>query len=170
MKNKQGFTIVELLVTVIVLAGFLAMSLSIGRSSMQRAKFTEAFNTFIADFYNARQMASIENKYVVFQFDGQNRHYNIRIQQRHGINLASENSYVMYKTVTPMGGDPFFDIEKGGNFAIGPMGTVRAYPVDVGSDTISVRLKFYKKNDATGAIDFQKKVWIYPSGGIKIEK
>lgn len=168
MKNKKGFTVVELLVTFVVLAGFLAMSLSIGRSSLQRAKFTDAFNTFVADFYNARQLASVENKYVAILFDDSGRFYTIRIQSEYGVDLASEDSFIDYKTVTPMNGDPFFTVIEGGNFAFNPMGVIRAYPVNVNLDAISAKIEFFKKHDATGAVDFKKTIWIYPSGGIKI--
>jgi len=170
MKNKKGFTIVELLISIIVLAVFLSMSLSIGRSSLQRAKFTDAFNTFVADFYYARQLASVQNKYVAFEFDPQGRFYTIRIQKGFNVNLANEDSYIEHKTVNPLSGEAFFDVKQGGNFAFNPMGVVRAYPVDIGMNAVSVRIEFFKKHQATGNIDYKKTVWIYPSGGIKIEK
>ena len=168
MKNKKGFTIVELLVTITVLAGFLAMSLSIGRSSLQRAKFTDAFNTFVADFYNARQLASVENKYVAILFDEFGRSYTIRIQAKYGVNLASEDSYIDYKTVRPLNGEAFFDVKVGGNFAFNPMGAVRSYHVNVDMNTSSCEIEFFKKHEATGTVDFKKTIWIYPSGGLKI--
>lgn len=170
MKNKKGFTLVELLISIIVLATFLAMSLSIGRSSLQRAKFTDAFNTFIADFYYARQLAAVQNKYVAFVFDSQGRNYTIRIQKGFNVNLASEDSFIDFKTVSPLAGEAFFDVKQGGDFAFNPMGVVRAYPVDIGKNAVSARIEFFKKHQATGNIDFKKTVWIYPSGGIKIEK
>lgn len=170
MKNKKGFTIVELLVAILVFATVLAMSFSIGRSSLQRAKFNDVFNSFIADFYYARQMASVQNKYVAFVFNEDEGFYTIRIQEEFGVNLASEDSYVDFKRVKPMAGIPFFEIKEGGNFAFNPLGIVRAYPVNVGLNSISTRIDFFKKHEATGVIDFKKTVWIYPSGGIKIEK
>jgi prepilin-type N-terminal cleavage/methylation domain-containing protein len=173
MKNNKGFTIMELLITFAILAVFLGLSLSLGRGALQRAKFNDAFNQFIADFYTARQMAALENRYVAMVFDPQGRFYTIRIQKGIDENPGSEDSYEDFKKVQPLTlqGEKFFEfIGPEDDFAINALGTVRAYPVNLQKAPISVTLKFFKNDEISGAEDYSKKVWIYPSGGIKIDK
>jgi hypothetical protein len=107
---------------------------------------------------------------VAIVFDDLGRSYTIRIQKEFGVNLADEGSYIDHKTVTPLNGEAFFEVKEGGDFAFNPMGVVRAYPVDVGMNAVSAKIEFYKKHETTGHVDFKKTVWIFPSGGIKIEK
>jgi prepilin-type N-terminal cleavage/methylation domain-containing protein len=173
MKNNKGFTIMEVLITVAILAVFLGLSMNLGRGALQRAKFNDAFNQFIADFYTARQMAALENKYVAMVFDPQGRFYTIRIQKGIDEDPGSEDSYEDFKKIepSPMHGEKFFEfIGLEDDFAINALGTVRAYPVNLQKAPISVTIKFFKKNEVTGVEDYTKKVWIYPSGGIKIDK
>lgn len=171
MKNNKGFTIMELLITMAILAVFIGMTMNLGRGSLQRAKFTDAFNQFVADFYSARQMAALENKYVAMVFDQQGRFYTIRIQKGIDEDPGTEDSYEDYKKVDPLLGEKFFEfIGAEDNFAINAVGTVRTYPVNVQKAPISVTIRFFKTHEVTGAEDYSKTVWIYPSGGIKIDK
>jgi prepilin-type N-terminal cleavage/methylation domain-containing protein len=169
-KKNKGFTIMEMVVTLAIMAIMFTLSLSMGRSTMQRGSFVSAYNQFLADFYYARQLASTENKYVAMVFDPLGKFYSLRIQSTIDTDLKDDKNYFDLKKVEPMGSSekPFFSGAT--DFAINSTGTVRSYPVDVDSDPISVSITFFKKNESTDEIDFQKKIWIYPSGGIKIEK
>lgn len=168
MKKKKGFTLIELMVTLAILAVLLTLSLGIGRSTMQRASFNSAFNQFIGDFYAARQLASKDNKYVAIVFDPFGKFYTIREQISIDADLTNDANYIDIKKVDPMGGIEFFSGAT--DFAFNSTGTIRAYPVNVDSDPISFPITFFKKDEKTGQPDYQKSVWIYPSGGIKIEK
>jgi prepilin-type N-terminal cleavage/methylation domain-containing protein len=167
-KKNRGFTIVEMIVTLAILAIMFTLSLGIGRSSMQRATFTSAYNQFIADFYYARQMASKEGRYVAMVFDPFGRFYTIRIQTTIDADLTDDANYLDVKKVEPLGGAEFFT--GAFDFAFNSTGTVRSYPVNVDSAPISFSMTIFKKDEASGKMDFQKTVWIYPSGGIKLEK
>ena len=168
MKKNKGYSIVEMLVTLAVLALFVTFTISMGRSATQRASFTAAFNQFVADFYFARQLAAKENKYVAMVFDPLGRSYSIRVQTELDADLTDFRSYYDFKKVTPLDGIEFF--EGATDFAFNSTGVVRAYPVNLDLDPISVSILFFKKHAATGKMDFKKSVFIYPSGGIKIEK
>jgi prepilin-type N-terminal cleavage/methylation domain-containing protein len=167
MKKNKGFSIIEMLVTLLVLAIFLTMVVSMGRSVTQRASFTAAFNQFVADFYFARQLASKENKYVAMVFDDLGRFYTIRVQAELDDDLTDFRSYYDFKKITPLDGIEFFSGAT--DFAFNSTGLVRAYPVNLNLDPISVSITFFKKHEATGKMDYKKSVLIYPTGGIKIE-
>jgi hypothetical protein len=156
-----------MLVTLLVLAIFLTLTLSVGRSATQRASFTAAFNQFVADFYFARQLAAKENKYVAMVFDPLGRFYTIRVQTELDADLTTFESYYKLKRVTPLDGLEFFSGAT--DFAFNSTGVVRAYPVNLALDPISVSITFFKKHEATGKMDYKKSVLIYPTGGIKIE-
>lgn len=168
MKKNKGFSVVEMIITLAVLAVFLTLALSVGRGATQRASFTAAFNQFIADFYFARQLAAKENKYVAMVFDPMGRFYTIRIQTELDADLKTFESYYDFKKVKPLDGIEFFSGAT--DFAFNSTGVVRAYPVNLDLDPISVSILFFKKHEATGKMDFKKSILIYPSGGIKIEK
>lgn len=181
MKRNKGFTIIEIMITVAVLAIFLALSLNVGRSSMQRATFTAAVNQFVADFYYARQLASIENRYVAIVFNNNGRSYEIVVQRDiETLPTADPATYVVNKTVVPItGADPdrgdlFFDGAAARDFAFNSTGVVRAFPVVANSDPISFNLTFFRlhgdsQDGANAVIDYQRTIWVYPSGGVKIE-
>lgn len=168
MKKNKGFTLIELMVTIAILGVLFTLSMGIGRSTMQRASFNSAYNQFIADFYYARQLASKEGRYVAMVFDPFGKSYTLRIQTTIDADLTNDANYVDVKTVDPLGGLEFFSGAI--DFAFSSTGTVRDYPVNVDSDPISFPITFFKKNESTGARDFEKTIWVYPSGGIKIEK
>lgn len=168
MKKNKGFTLIELMVTLAIVAVFLTLSLAVGRSTMQRASFNSAYNQFISDFYYARQLASKEGRYVAMVFDPLGKFYTLRIQTTIDADLTNDANYIDLKKVDPLEGREFFSGAI--DFAFNSTGTIRAYPVNVDADPISFPITFFKKNESTGEPDFQKTIWIYPSGGIKIEK
>ncbi|MCP5107960.1 MAG: prepilin-type N-terminal cleavage/methylation domain-containing protein [bacterium] len=175
MKKNKGFTIVEMLVTVAVLAIFLGLTLNISQSSLQKASFTAAFNQFVADFYYARQLASLENRYVAIIFDVSGRFYDISVQTTIDADLSDPATYIHHKRTEPLGGKPFFDYSATQDFTFSPTGVVRPYPLDFNDDPISLTLTFYKAQEISQggsyAVKYYKRtVRIYPSGGIKIGK
>ena len=171
MKKKRGFSVVELLVTIAIMALILVLSLRVGRSSMQRASMTAAINEFVADFNYARLLATRENRYVAFDFNDNGASYTIRILRRVSLDPQLTDSYENHKIASPMDGEPCFSGVT--DFAVNSMGVIRQYPVDPNSSPITVTIDFYKakKGSDTGSqvIDYQKTITIFPSGGIKIE-
>lgn len=171
MKKKKynGFTLIEMLITLAILAVFVALALSLTRTSVERAGFTSAVNQFVSDFYAARQLAARENKYVAIVFAGSGTSYTVRILSSMVANPEDVNNYISLKTVEPMGGELFFDPADATSFAFDSTGVVRAYPVDRDAAPISFTLTFFRKSVSAGEADFKKTIQVYPSGGIKIE-
>lgn len=171
MKKKRGFSVVEMLVAIAIMAVVLVLSLRVGRSSVQRASFTAAINDFVADFNYARQVATRENRYVAFDFSADGSSYTMRILKSFSHDPQLEDSYKNHKVSSPMDGDPC--ISGATDFAVNSMGVIRQYPVDPNSSPITVTLNFYKakKGTETGTPvkDYQKRIIIFPTGGIKIE-
>lgn len=171
MKKKRGFSVVEMLVAIAIIALLLVLSLRVGRSSMQRASLTAAINDFVADFNYARQLATRENRYVAFDFNDDGASYTIRILRRVSLNPQLKDSYEDYKFASPMDGEACFSGVT--DFAVNSMGVIRQYPVDPNSSPITVTMDFYKAKTGsdTGASvkDYEKTITIFPTGGIKIE-
>lgn len=171
MKKERGFSLLEMLVTLVITALILVLSLQMGRSSINRASFTAAINTFVADFNYARQLATRENRYVAFDFKDDGTSYAIRILKGVGLDPQLEDSYKNDKITQPMDGEACFSGAT--DFAVDSMGVIRQYPVDPNASPITVTMYFYKTaisgGTGTSEKDYEKKVTIFPTGGIKIE-
>jgi prepilin-type N-terminal cleavage/methylation domain-containing protein len=171
MKKKRGFSVVEMLVAIAIMAVVLVLSLQVGRSSVQRSSFTAAINSFVADFNYARQLATRENRYVAFDFNDNGASYTIRIQRSVALDPQLEGSYVNHKIASPMDGEPCFSGAT--DFAVNSLGVIRQYPVDPNSSPITVTVDFYKARTRGGTgtpeKDYEKTITIFPTGGIKIE-
>lgn len=171
MKKKRGFSVVEMLVAIAIMAVILVLSLQVGRSSVQRSSFTAAINNFVADFNYARQLATRENRYVAFDFNNDGASYTIRILRSVGLDPQSEDSYINHKIASPMNGEPCFSGAT--NFAVNSMGVIRQYPVDPNASPITVTIDFFKARTRGGTDtsekDYEKTITIFPTGGIKIE-
>lgn len=168
MKKNRGFTLVETMITLAVLAIFAVLSINFGLSSIKRASFNAAFNQFIAAFYHARQLAAKDNRHTAIIFNNNGTSYDIVVQKHiETLPIADASTYIVNKSVRPMDGEEFFDGSKATDFAFNSTGIVRAFPVDLNSDPIQFSLTFFKID--RGRKVFQKTIRVYPSGGIKIE-
>lgn len=171
MKNKRGFTVVEMLITMAIVGVFIALSLRLGNQVIQKATLTSAINQFMADFNYAKLLASRENRYVAFRFDAEGTRYSILEQREVGADPSQEDSYTEKKTCQPMDGVPCFQDTT--NFAINSMGQIYQYPVSLVSTPISISMKFFKAKAGSSYydpnIDILKTIVIFPTGGIKIE-
>jgi prepilin-type N-terminal cleavage/methylation domain-containing protein len=164
-QRKRGYSVVELLVTIALLATILAISIGIGRNAMQRANFTSVLNGFMADFNYARQLASRLNRYVAIEFDDEGRTYTMLVQR----NVGDFINFDHHKTVDPLGGQEFYDPLTARDFVVNSMGIIRPYPVVANAAPIQVVLDFVQKRKSTGSTAYKTQVTIFPSGGIKIE-
>ena len=171
MKKKRGFSVVEMLVAIAIMALILVVSMQVGRSSIQRSSFTAAINEFVADFNYARTLASRENRYVAFDFNSNGASYTMRILRGVSLDPQLEGSYINHKIVEPMDGYPCFSGAT--DFAVNSMGVIRQFPVDPNSSPITVTLNFFKAKPgteySTPEKDYEKTITIFPTGGIKIE-
>lgn len=161
-KKENGFTVVELLITVLFLAILLGMALRVGKSARQQSEFAAGINTFVADLSTARQWASRENKYMAFEFDTGGSSYKMLTQRK-----VYGTDFKEWKKVEPLDGMPF--ISTSTNFAVSPMGLIVPYPFLPGSQPFNVKLEFVKKDDVTGDLSYKKTLTIFPYGGVKIE-
>lgn len=171
-KNKNGFSVLELLITLFFLSILLVMIGKTGRSTIQRSSFTSAVNGFVADVGLARQLAARENRYVAFDFDVKGTSYTIKVQQRVGVSPMDENNYDELKSVSPMDGEQFVEVPQ--DFAVNSAGMTMLYPVNPASGPTSINLKFIKKKSSEALAieknyDYEKSVKIFPSGGIQID-
>jgi prepilin-type N-terminal cleavage/methylation domain-containing protein len=166
-KKNNGFTILELMITLVIIGVFVALSLSIARSAIERASFTSAINQFISDFYYAKQLAARENKYVAIVFNNNLRSYSVRILNSLIANPELTANYIELKEVEPMPEKQFF--EGVNSFAFNSTGMVRPYPVDLDAAPITFLLTFLRESSVPGEKDFKKIIRVYPSGGIQID-
>lgn len=165
MNKKEGFSIIELLISLVVMAVIILFTLNIGRSAMQRAGFDSAVNQFVADYNYARQRAAQTNRYVAFVFNPTAGSYNILVQNASHVSLADPNNYALYKTIAPLNGEAFFNVSD--NFAVSSTGVIHRYPVIVTAPPISINITFFKKSQK-GKDDFQRFMTIFPYGGLKL--
>lgn len=150
------------------------LAISMGRSAAQRSALSSVVNKFVADFSRAKQLASRENRYVAIEFNSSGTSYSIWKQVDLG-DLDADFKYV--ETVVPMEDKEFFDGSTIQHFAVNSVGEVyRYYPsgstkIDT-TQTFGMVLFFYIKRmeDEEAEIDYKRKIRIYPSGGISVEK
>ncbi|MCX6583169.1 MAG: prepilin-type N-terminal cleavage/methylation domain-containing protein [Candidatus Aminicenantes bacterium] len=167
-KKNRGFTILELMITLVILGIFAALSVSIARTAVERASFTTAINQFVSDFYFSRQLAARENKYVAIVFNNNGRSYTMRILNSMIANPELEANYIELKEVEPMPEKQFFAGVT--SFAFSSTGVIRAYPVDLDAAPASFSLTFLRETSLPGEKGFEKTIQVYPSGGIKIDR
>lgn len=166
-KNENGFTVVELLITVLFIAILLAMALRVGKRATQQADFAAGINTFVSDLAYARQLASRENRYVAFDFSDDGTSYTMLVQRQIGLDLSNPASFAEEKVVEPNKGLPFVTAPT--DFSVNAMGLIRDYPVDQSAPPITIVMNFFRKDRLSGEISHQKKLTIFPYGGVKID-
>jgi prepilin-type N-terminal cleavage/methylation domain-containing protein len=169
MKQKNpGFTLIELLVVMGVLAVVLVITISIGRSAINKTAHANAMNILIADISSVKQLAVKENRYFAIEFNSNGTSYSVQRQTTIG-NIAN---WTKISETQPLDGDEFFDktIVTGTwkGFAINPMGVVFDLPLVAGAAPKSQQFSFYVKDKPTGKIAYTRSFLVYSNGGIKI--
>jgi len=165
--RTPGFTVVELLIALAIFGILAVLAINMGRSSMQRAAFSSAVNSFVSDFSALKQQASTENRYMVIDFNAAGTGYTI-LRQR---NLDDFANWQSLRTVTPMEGKPFFVAGEAGDFMVNSTGEVFAYPVTgTVPQSTNVNMSFFIYKPGTSQVDYQRQVRIFPTGGIKIDQ
>jgi prepilin-type N-terminal cleavage/methylation domain-containing protein len=170
-QKKSGFTLVEMLVVMLFIGIMTVLSVSIGKSIMQRTSYTNAVNTLVSDISLIKQLAAKENRYYAIEFLNDGASYKIERQTTIG-NLAN---WTDVSTIQPLDGAPCFDgtIVTGAwkGFAINPMGVVFTLPFPAAPATVvpaSQNFYFHIINKHSGQTDYRKNIQIYSNGGIKI--
>jgi len=168
MKKNQGFTVIELLVVLALMGIVLTMTITIGRSAMQKSSFNGAVNKFVSDFSYAKQLALRENRYVMLDFDPNGKLYTIKKQAT--IGDTDTDNWDIVKQEEPMSDKDFFDGSSSQDFAVNSVGEVFTCPLAANPQPTQISLSFFVKNRVNGTVDYQKNVIIYAYGGIKIAK
>ena len=75
MKKKSGFSVVEMLVILALLSIIVVLTLRVGESVTSNSRITGLINNFLADFSQAKLLASAENRYVAITFSADGRSY-----------------------------------------------------------------------------------------------
>ncbi len=166
MKKITGFTLVELLVGLAIFGLLAVMAVSFGRSSLQRASFSSAVNTFLSDFSSVKQQAATENRYMVIDFNAAGTGYVIRRQQ----NLDDFANWDAVRTITPMDGMQFFLPGSAQDFVVNSVGEVFTFPIAGTPQPVQVSMNFFIYKRGTTLVDYQRLVRIFPTGGIKIDE
>ena len=169
MKKKSGFTVVELLIVLVLLGIMVVLTLRVGESVTANSRITGLINNFLADFSQAKLLASTENRYVAITFSNDGRSYSLQKQN----DITDFTTWTNVKTVTPLSEGAFFTVGAFSDFAVNSTGMVRLVDsggtVDPSSTPANVTLSFYiRKGD--GSIAYRRTIQIFPYGGLKVEK
>ena len=168
MKKKSGFTVVELLIVLVLLGIMVVLTLRVGESVTANSRITGLINNFLADFSQAKLLASTENRYVAITFSNDGRSYSLQKQN----DVSDFTTWTQVKTVTPLSEGTFFTAGALSDFAVNSTGVVRLVAsgvVDPSSNPANVTLSFYiRKGD--GSIAYRRTIQIFPYGGLKVEK
>lgn len=169
MRKTRGFTVVELMITLLVLGVLVVMVMRIGDNVTANSRITGLINNFLADYSQAKLLASSENRYVAITFSADGRSYALAKQT----DITDTTAWTPVKTVTPFSDRTFFDGGGVADFAINSTGEVRPLPIDLNASPSGVTLNFYiRKGRGTAGegIAFTRTIQILPYGGLKVEK
>ena len=169
MTNKRGFTIVELLITMFMLAVLVVMVARIGENVSASSRMTGLINNFLADFSQAKLIASAENRYVAITFSPDGLSYIISRQT----DITDLTAWSPVKTVKPFSNRVFFSASGVSDFAINSTGEIRPLPIDLTQSPSGTTLKFYMRKGrgaSTDAVVYNRTIQILPYGGLKVEK
>lgn len=161
---------VELLVVLLLLGVLVVLTLSIGDSVTSNSRITGLINNFLADFNQAKLLASAENRYVAITFANDGRSYTL---QKQTDDVSDYTTWTQVKTITPFSDRPFCTAGAVSNFAVNSTGEVRALPIVINSNPVNITLVFYIRKGrgfSTDPIAYQRTIQIFPYGGIKVEK
>lgn len=168
MRTKRGFTVVELLVILAILAVVVSFSLRLGESVTANSRITGLINNFLADYNSAKLLASTENRYVAITFSADGRSYTLHRQT----DITDYTGWTEVKTVTPFSDRPFFTPGEVSDFAVNSVGQVRLLPINIALPPDNVALTFFirKGSGDAGEIAYRRSIQIFPYGGLKVEK
>jgi prepilin-type N-terminal cleavage/methylation domain-containing protein len=171
MRKEKGFTVVELLITLVVLGVLVVMVVSIGESVTANSRITGLINNFLADFSQAKLLASAENRYVAITFSADGRSYSLFKQT--DITITDIENWTPVKTITPFSDRPFFTPGALPDFAINSTGEVRPLPIDLSVAPSGITLNFFIRKGQgldSDAVAYTRTIQILPYGGLKVEK
>jgi prepilin-type N-terminal cleavage/methylation domain-containing protein len=169
MKTKKGFSVVEMLVTLALLSIIVVLTLRVGESVTANSRITGLINNFLADFSQAKLLASGENRYVAVTFSADGRSYSIRKQT----DVSDYTAWTLVKTEIPLSDRTFFNTVDVSDFAINSTGEVRSLPININASPTGVILKFFIRKGlgrSTDEIAYNRTIQIFPYGGLKVEK
>jgi len=175
MRKNKGFSLVELLVTILVIGIIAAIGMTLNRDTVRKTDVAAAFNTFLSDYNFARQLAARENRIVAFHFHDDGYTYSIMKLRAITQDATSTASYETIKTISPVGKpERFIEGTTGGalDFSINSMGMIQDYPINAANPSPKMVLYFYAKASSSSSYAapvFVKRMTIFPSGGYKIE-
>jgi len=169
MRKTKGFTVVELLVTLLVLGVLVVMVMRIGENVTANSRITGVINNFLADFSQAKLLASSENRYIAITFSADGRSYSLSRQT----DITDTTAWTQVRTVTPFSDRKFFSSVDVSDFAINSTGEVRPLPIDLTASPSGITLGFIIRKGRgldTDAIAYKRTIQIFPYGGLKVEK
>jgi len=169
MKTKKGFSVVEMLVTLALLSIIVVLTLRVGESVTSNSRITGLINNFLADFSQAKLLASAENRYVAITFSADGRSYSILKQT----DVSDYTAWTLVKTEMPLSDRTFFSSTDVSDFAINSTGEVRSLPININASPAGVILKFFIRKGlgrSTDEIAYNRTIQIFPYGGLKVEK
>ncbi len=166
MKKNNGYSIIELLAVIAIIAAVAITSVAVTRTILPRSYLSTTINKFSADYAYARQLASKENRYVAFVFNNDGTSYTLETQNNigaFGVGPTYWTPIKRKKDISPMGGRKF--INSPTNFTINSLGEIRDYPNCGGMISVVLNFSFAK-----GIQDYGSQIKLYQNGGIKIGK
>ncbi len=178
MKNN-GFSVIELLVSVIIVGVLLGLVLTVGRHTIKRSEFTSTLNQFVSDVAYARQLAARENRYVAVVFDATGTEYTNQLETKISGNIAAAESdadynFTVVKRVEPMNGQQFNDGSVKG-FLVNSVGETYKFPYDLlNPEPARVTVRFFrvlgaKEGEPSTAYEIERYITLTPLGGLIVE-
>jgi hypothetical protein len=153
----------------LMLAVLVVMVARIGENVTANSRISGLINNFLADFSQAKLIASSENRYVAITFSADGFSYTISKQT----DITDPTTWTLVKTVRPFSDRTFFSAGGVSDFAVNSTGEVRPLPIDLTQSPSSATLRFFIRKGrglSTDAIAYNRTIQILPYGGLKVEK
>lgn len=173
MNQQKGLSLIELLVVIALLGIVAVMTVSVGRSAIQRAGMSNTINKFISDVSKMKQIAARENRYMVIEFNNDGRSYSLKKQRTIGDLNNWDDAYSgASNRVSPSGEKVFFDtsvlpISSRKGIAFKSTGEVYLYPIPTNPTPAAQEFHFFMSKGTLR--DYKRKVTLFPTGGVKVE-